>query len=122
MVPNRAGTRLVRGNPDVWGLAPASYERGGKRDRRLSHTTYIFLESRANFFRIPPPADAVEGKDAEASTAIDWPCAFGSFSSRWSRAWRLPVPLYHIGHSRAEKVTSEAPVSPPGSNRYGRVV
>ena len=53
----------------------------------------------------------------EASTAIDWPCAFGSFSSRWSRALRLPVPLYHIGHSRAEKVTSEAPASPPGSNR-----
>ena len=57
-------------------------------------------------FRIPPPAHDVGGKDAEASMARH---ALPPFSSRWSRAWRLPVFLYCTGHSRVEKATSEAP-------------
>lgn len=45
-------------------------------------------KTRDNNFRIPPPAHDVGGKDAEASMArhtLPLP------SSRWSRAWRLPV-------------------------------
>lgn len=63
-------------------------------------------KTRDNNFRIPPPAHDVGGKDAEASVARH---ALPPFSSRWSRAWRLPVFLYCTGHSRVEKATSEVP-------------